>query len=256
LKANRFQDKVVLVTGGNSGIGRAAALAFAREGAKVVIAARREDQGNSVVQEIKDTKGQAEFIRTDVTKPQDIENLFKMIADRYGRLDCAFNNAGVSSATMRRTVNMTMEDWDAMMNTNLKGVWLCMKQEIPLMLKQGGGAIVNNSSIAGISTEIGLSVYAASKHGVLGLTKAAALDYAHRKVRINAVCPGFIHTPMLEEPWQLNPQIKDLTLALIPMKRFGKPEEIAGAVLWMCSDEASFMTGKEMVIGGGQVIRA
>ena len=256
MKTNRFQDKVVLVTGGNSGIGRAAALAFAREGAKVVIAARREDRGNSVVQEIKDKQGQAEFIRTDVTKGKDIENLFKIIADQYGRLDCAFNNAGVSSATMRRTVNMTMEDWDGMMDTNLKGVWLCMKQEIPLMLKQGGGAIVNNSSIAGISTEIGLSVYAASKHGVLGLTKAAALDYAHRKVRINAVCPGFIHTPMLEEPWKLNPQIKDLTLALIPMKRFGKPDEIAGAVLWMCSDEASFMTGREMVVGGGQTIHS
>jgi len=256
LKANRFQDKVVLVTGGNSGIGRATALAFAREGAKVIIAARREDQGNAVVQEIKNNKGQAEFVRTDVTKPQDIENLFKIIVDQYGRLDCAFNNAGVSSAALKRTVNTTMEEWDWMMNTNLKGVWLCMKQEIPLMLKQGGGAIVNNSSVAGICTEIGMSIYAASKHGVLGLTRSAALDYAHRKVRVNAVCPGFIHTPMLEEPWKQNPQIRELTMALVPMKRFGKPEEIAGAVLWMCSDEASFMTGKEMVIGGGQAIHS
>ena len=256
MKANRFQDKVVLVTGGNSGIGRAAALMFAREGAEVVIAARREDRGNAVVQEIKNVKGKARFVRTDVTKIEDIENLFKIIGDEYGRLDCAFNNAGVSSPTMRRIINTTMEDWDWMMNTNLKGVWRCMKHEIPLMLKQGGGAIVNNSSIAGICTEVGLSVYAASKHAVLGLTRAAALDYAHRKVRINAVCPGFIHTPMLEEPWQLNPQIKDLTMALVPMKRFGKPEEIASAVLWMCSEEASFMTGKEMVIGGGQAIHA
>ncbi len=256
MKANRFKDKVVLVTGGNSGIGRAASHLFAREGAEVIIAARREDQGNTVVQEIKNEKGKARFIRTDVTKNEDIENLFKVIGDEYGRLDCAFNNAGVSSPMMRRIVNTTMEEWDWMMNTNLKGVWRCMKHEIPLMLKQGGGAIVNNSSIAGICTEVGLSVYAASKHGVLGLTRAAALDYAHRKVRINAVCPGFIHTPMLEEPWQLNPQIKDLTMAMVPMKRFGKPEEIAGAVLWMCSEEASFMTGKEMVIGGGQAIHA
>ena len=157
---------------------------------------------------------------------------------------------------MRRIVNTTMDEWDWMMNTNLQGVWRCMKYEIPLMLKQGGGAIVNNSSIAGIHTEVGLSVYAASKHGVLGLTRAAALDYAHRKIRINAVCPGFIHTPMLEEPWQQNPQVKDITMALVPMKRFGKPEEIAGAVVWMCSEEASFMTGKEMVIGGGQAIHS
>jgi len=256
LKANRFQDKIVLVTGGNSGIGRAAALLFAREGAQVVIAARREAEGNAVLAEIKKAQGQARFIRTDVTKITDIENLFKIIKDDYGKLDCAFNNAGVSSPTMRRTVNMTMDEWNWMMNTNLKGVWLCMKHEIPLMLAQGGGAIVNNSSIAGICTEIGLSVYAASKHAVLGLTRAAALDYAHRKIRINAVCPGFIHTPMLEEPWQQNPQIKELTLGLIPMKRFGKPEEIASAVLWMCSEGASFMTGKEMVIGGGQTLRA
>lgn len=256
MKTNRFQDKVVLVTGGNSGIGRATALAFAREGACVVIAARREDKGDAVVSEIKNTQGKARFVPTDVTKREDIEALFKVIADEYGRLDCAFNNAGVSSPTMRRIVNTTMEEWDWMMNTNVKGVWRCMKQEISLMLKQGGGAIVNNSSIAGICTEVGLSVYAASKHAVLGLTRAAALDYAHRKVRINAVCPGFIHTPMLEEPWQQNPQIKDLTMAMVPMRRFGRPEEIGSAVLWMCSEEASFMTGKEMVIGGGQAIHA
>jgi len=256
LNINRFQDKVALVTGGNSGIGRAAAVKFADEGAKVVIAARREDLGHAVVKHIREKGGEAVFIRTDVTKREDVEGLFEKIVSQYGRLDCAFNNAGVSSSAMRRTVNTTMEDWDWMINTNLKGVWLCMKQEIPLMLKQGGGAIVNNSSIAGICTEAGLSIYAASKHAVLGLTKAAALDYAHRKVRVNAVCPGFIHTPMLEEPWSLHPQVKDLTLELVPMKRFGKPDEIAGAVLWMCSEEASFMTGREMVIGGGQAIHS
>lgn len=256
MKANRFQDKVALVTGGNSGIGRAAAMMFAAEGAKVVIAARREDLGDSVVQDIKNQGGEAAFIRTDVTRREEIERLFEAITTQYGRLDCAFNNAGVSSSAMRRTVNTTMEDWDWTMNTNLKGVWLCMKHEIPLMLKQGGGAIVNNSSIAGLRSEAGISIYAASKHAVLGLTRAAALDYAHRKVRINAVCPGFIHTPMLEEPWQLNPKIQDLTREMVPMKRFGKPEEIAGAVLWMCSGEASFMTGREMVIGGGQAIHS
>jgi len=255
LKTNRFQDKVVLVTGGNSGIGRATAKAFAREGAMVVIAARREDAGRAVVEEIQADKGRARFIPTDVTRRPEIENLFKIIGDEYGRLDCAFNNAGVSSSSMRRFVNTTMDEWNWMMNTNVKGVWLCMKHEIPLMPKSGG-AIVNNSSIAGICTEVGLSIYAASKHAVLGLTRAAALDYAHKKVRINAVCPGFIHTPMLEEPWKDNPRVKDLTLAMVPMKRFGKPEEIAGAVLWMCSEEASFMTGREMVIGGGQAIHS
>ena len=255
MKKNRFQDKVVLVTGGNSGIGRAAAIQFADEGAKVVIAARREEPGNDVVRNIKSRGGEAVFIRTDVTRREEIEHLFQTITKEYGRLDCAFNNAGVNTLTMRRIVNTTMEDWDRLMNTNLKGVWFCMKHEIPLMLKQGGGAIVNNSSMAGIGTDMTFSLYAASKHGVMGLTKGAALDYAHRKVRINAVCPGFIHTPMLEEPWPLNPQIKELTMEQIPMKRFGKPEEIAGAVLWMCSDEASFMTGREMVIAGGQTIR-
>ena len=255
MRSNRFQDKVVLVTGGNSGIGRATAKAFGREGAVVVIAARREDAGRAVVEEIHNEKGRARFIRTDVRQKQDIENLFRIIRDEHGRLDCAFNNAGVSSSSMRRFVNTTMEEWNQMMSTNVKGVWFCMKHEIPLMVKEGG-AIVNNSSIAGICTEVGLSIYAASKHAVLGLTRAAALDYAHKNVRINAVCPGFIHTPMLEEPWKDNPRIKDLTLAMIPMKRFGKPEEIAGAVLWMCSEEASFMTGREMVIGGGQAIHS
>lgn len=255
MKTTRFQDKIILVTGGNSGIGRATAKAFAREGATVIIAARRADAGLAVLEEIQNEKGLARFIQTDVTKRLEIDNLFTIIKEEYGRLDCAFNNAGVSSSSMRRFVNTTMDEWNSMMNTNLKGVWLCMKHEIPLMLKQGG-AIVNNSSIAGICTEVGLSIYAASKHAVLGLTRAAALDYAHKNVRINAVCPGFIHTPMLEEPWKDNPHIKDLTLAMIPMKRFGRPEEIAGAVLWMCSEEASFMTGKEMVVGGGQTISA
>lgn len=255
MKRNRFQDKVVLVTGGNSGIGRAAAMQFADEGAKVVITARREEAGNGVVQDIKTRGGEAVFIRTDVARREEIERLFETITNEYGRLDCAFNNAGVNTLAVRRIVNSTMEDWDRLMNTNLKGVWLCMKHEITLMLKHGGGAIVNNSSMAGIGTDQTFAIYAASKHGVLGLTKGAALDYVHRKIRINAVCPGYIHTPMLEEPWSVNPEVKDMTVAQIPMKRFGKPEEIAGAVLWMCSDEASFMTGREMVIAGGQTIR-
>jgi NAD(P)-dependent dehydrogenase (short-subunit alcohol dehydrogenase family) len=256
VSSNRFQDKVALVTGGNSGIGRAASIQFGKEGAKVVIAARRENLGQDVADAIKKAGGEAVFVKTDVTKPEEIEALFKAVLDKYGRLDCAVNNAGVSSASMRRIINTTMEEWDWTMNTNLRGVWLCMKHEIKQMLTQGGGAIVNTASIAGLATEVGMSLYCTSKHGVMGLTKSAALEYAHKNIRVNAVCPGFIHTPMLEEPWQTNPQIKDFTLSQVPMQRFGQPEEIAGAILWLCSDEAAYMTGREMVIGGGQTLKA
>jgi NAD(P)-dependent dehydrogenase (short-subunit alcohol dehydrogenase family) len=255
LNTKRFQDKVVLVTGGNSGIGRATATAFAAEGAQVVIAARRENLGAEVVKEIKDKGGEAVFIKTDVTLPEDIENLFKAITAKYGRLDCAYNNAGMGIPA-RRLARTTMDDWDIVMNTNLRGVWLCMKYEIPIMAKQGGGTIVNCSSIAGIRSEDGMSLYAASKHAVLGLTRAAALETAQRNIRVNAVCPGFIETPMVEETCKQSPTMRDAILSMIPLGRFGKPEEIAGAVLWLCSSASSFMTGKEMVIGGGQAIRS
>ncbi len=249
----RFEDKVALVTGGNSGIGRATSLSFAREGARVVIAARREDLGQAVVREIKENSGDAVFIKTDVTHPADVENLFKEIIDRYGKLDYAFNNAGVGGP-MNRLVRQTMENWDLVINTNLRGVWLCLKQEIQLMLKQGGGAIVNTASTAGISGSPGAAIYSASKHGVLGLTKSAAADYATKNIRINAVCPGPIMTPMLEEGFTERPAMKEAYLATVPMGRFGVPQEIAGAVLWLCSAEASFMTGYSITIGGGQTI--
>lgn len=255
MNTKRFQDKVVLVTGGNSGIGRATALAFAREGATCIIAARREHLGSEVVAEIKAGGGNALFVKTDVMIAADIENLFKVIVEKFGRLDCAFNNAG-TDAPLKRMANTTMDEWNTVMNTNLKGVWLCMKYELPIMARQGGGAIVNCSSIAGIRGDEGISIYSASKHGVLGLTKAAALENAHRKIRVNTVCPGFIRTPMLEKMIGQSQQIEDSILAMTPLKRISKPEEIAAAVLWMCSDAASFMTGKEMVIGGGQAIHS
>jgi NAD(P)-dependent dehydrogenase (short-subunit alcohol dehydrogenase family) len=249
----RFEDKVALVTGGNSGIGRATSLAFARDGASVVIAARREDLGQAVVREIKKEGGDAFFIKTDVTNPTAVENLFKEIIDQYGKLDVAFNNAGVGGP-MNRLVRQTMENWDLVINTNLRGVWLCLKQEIQQMLKQGGGAIVNTASTAGISGSPGMAIYSASKHGVLGLTKSAASDYATKNIRINAVCPGPIMTPMLEEGFIERPAMKEAYLATVPMGRFGKPEEIASAVLWLCSDEASYMTGYSITVGGGQTI--
>lgn len=254
MNTRRFEDKVVLVTGGTSGIGRAAALAFGREGAKVVIAARREQLGAEVVDEIKSSGGEAAFIKTDVTIPEDIEALFARIVELYGGLNYAFNNAGTGVA-IKRTANTEMDEWNLVMNTNTRGVWLCMKHEIPLLIKQGGGAIVNTSSILGIRTNDGMSLYSASKHAILGLTKAAALEVAHRKIRVNAVCPGFVETAMIENIWEHNPAAKDALIAEVPVGRLGQPEEIAGAVLWLCSDVATFMTGKEMVIGGGQGIK-
>jgi NAD(P)-dependent dehydrogenase (short-subunit alcohol dehydrogenase family) len=254
VNTRRFEDKVVLVTGGTSGIGRAAALAFGREGAKVVIAARREHLGEEVMNEIKNSGGEAVFIRTDVTIPEDIETLFARIVDRFGGLHYAFNNAG-TGIDIKRTANTEMDEWNLIMNTNTRGIWLCMKYEIPLLIKQGGGAIVNMSSILGVRSNDGMSLYSASKHAVLGLTKAAALEVAHRKVRVNAVCPGFVDTAMTEKIWEHNPPGKDALVAAVPLRRLAQPEEITGAVLWLCSDAATFMTGKEMVVGGGLGIR-
>ncbi len=254
MKERRFEDKIVLVTGGNSGIGKATALAFAAEGATVVIAARRENLGNEVVETIKQKGGDAEFIRTDVTEPEQVEALFAAIGERHGRLNHAFNNAG-TSVMIRRTANATLEEWDTIMKTNLRGIWLCMKYEIPMIRKEGGGCIVNNSSILGVRCNDGLSIYSAGKHAILGLTKAAALEVAHRKVRVNAVCPGFIETAMSQKIFDHNPAAKDALIFTIPIGRLGKPEEIAGAVLTLCSDDAAFITGKEVVIAGGHGIR-
>lgn len=254
MKIQRFKDMVVLVTGGNSGIGKATALAFADEGATVIIAARRENLGREVVEAITAKGGKAEFIKTDVTVPEQVEVLFAAIVERHGRLNHAFNNAGTGVA-MRRTANATLEEWDVIMNTNLRGVWLCMKYEIPLIRKQGGGSIVNNSSILGVRNNDGLSVYSASKHAILGLTKAAALEVAHRNVRINAICPGFIETDMTKRIEDHNPAAMEALIATVPLGRLGKPEEISGAVLMLCSDAASFMTGKELVVAGGHGIR-
>lgn len=253
MATNRFIDKIVVITGGNSGIGRAAALAFAREGAKVVLSARRDVQGNEVVREIKSTGGEALFIKTDVTNPHEVESFINTTIEKYGRIDCAFNNAGVEG-TIARLANTTIDQYNYVINANLKGVWLSMKYEILQMRKQECGVIVNNSSIAGLMGLLGASLYCASKHGVLGLTKSAALENTHFNIRINAVCPGFIHTPMVEGTWSQNPDTKNMMLETNAIKRLGKPEEIAAAVLWLCSDEASFMTGREMVLAGGQSI--
>lgn len=252
MEIKRYDNKVVLVTGGTSGIGRATALAFGAEGAAVIIAARRENRGHEVVAEIEAGGGKAVFIGTDIRVPAQIDRLFQEIQSRHGRLDCAFNNAGLSSLGMPPAAKITEEEWDDILNTNLRGTWLCMKHEISRMLKQGGGVIVNTASVLGLTGEYGLASYCASKHGIIGLTKTAALEYALKNIRINAVCPGPIRTEMMEAPLARFPKMKDMLIAKTPMRRMAEPEEIAGAVLWLCSDASSFMTGKELVVAGGQ----
>jgi len=252
--AGRVDGKVALVTGGGSGIGRATALVFAREGAKVVVADIVVAGGEETVRLIKAAGGEAVFIKADVSKAAEVEALVKKTVETHGRLDCAFNNAGIEGE-VAQTPNCTEENWDRTIAINLKGVWLCLKYEIPQMLKQGGGAIVNTASVAGLVGFQGTPAYVASKHGVAGLTKTAALEYAKAGIRVNAVCPGVIHTPMVERAFSASPQMAEAAIAMEPVGRLGKPEEIAEAVVWLCSDAASFVTGLPMVVDGGLVAR-
>lgn len=254
MNTKRYQDKVVLVTGGNSGIGRATALAFAREGAKVVIAARRDKEGAEVVRNIKSEGGDALFVKTDLKNSAEIDKLFATIKEKYGTLHCAFNNAGVWPA-MKHAAHYTLEEFDDIMNINVKAVWRCMKHEI-VMMSDGGGAIVNTSSVAGWGGQEGTSLYTASKHALIGLTRAAAVEFGRKKIRINAICPGIIETPMLERQLAEGGEtLRKTMLGITPLGRFGKPEEIAGAVLFLCSEAASYITAKSIVVGGGQGIR-
>lgn len=248
----RVNGKVALVTGGASGIGRATALAFAREGAKVVVADVVVTGGEETVTLIKAAGGEAQFVKADVAKPAEVEALIAQVVAAYGRLDCAFNNAGIEGA-LTSTLECSEENFDRTIAVNLKGVWLCMKAEIAQMLKQGGGAIVNAASVAGLIGFVGLPAYVASKHGVVGLTKTAALEYAKSGIRINAVCPGVIQTPMLERLFQSGPQAGEAITAMEPVGRLGKPEEIAEAAVWLCSDAASFVTGLPMAVDGGLI---
>jgi NAD(P)-dependent dehydrogenase (short-subunit alcohol dehydrogenase family) len=248
--AGRVDGKVAVVTGGSSGIGRAAALAFAREGAKVVVSDVVVKGGEETVQMIKAAGGQAIFVKTDVSKADEVETLINQTVATYGRLDCAFNNAGIGGK-FTPTAKVTEEDWDRMIAINLKGVWLCMKAEITHMLKQGSGAIVNTASTMGVIANPGVSAYVAAKHGVNGLTKTAALEYAKHGIRVNSVCPGVVRTPMVEQAIASNPQMAETMVAVEPVGRLGKPEEIAEAVVWLCSDAASFVTGLPMVVDGG-----
>jgi NAD(P)-dependent dehydrogenase (short-subunit alcohol dehydrogenase family) len=252
----RVEGKVALVTGGASGIGRATALTFAREGAKLIIADMHEDGGRQTVHMITEQGGEAIFVQTDVTQATAVEALISKAVETYGRLDCAHNNAGISGAGIGGdlrvlTAECSEERWHQVLAINLTGVWLCMKYEIPQMLTQGGGAIVNTASVAGLVGSGGLSAYVASKHGVVGLTKTAALEYAQQGMRVNCVCPGVIATPMTERA--LRDPAWQAQIAARPMGRVGTPEEVAEAVVWLCSDAASFVTGHTMTVDGGFV---
>lgn len=245
----RLQGKVALVTGAASGIGRATALAFAREGAKVVVADVLVDDGEQTVRLIKEAGGEAIFVKCDVSKQAEVEALIKKAVETYGALHCAFNNAGIEGR-MAPSPDFSEEEWDRIIDVNLKGVWLCLKYELPQMTKQGGGVIVNTASVGGLVGLQGLSPYCASKGGVVQLTRTAALECAQSNIRVNAVCPGGINTAMSE---RLSKQQQIGPARPTPMRRWGKPEEIAEAVVWLCSDASSFVTGHLMTIDGGFV---
>lgn len=241
-----FDDKVALVTGSAMGIGKAAALAFAREGAKVVVADLAEAEGQSVVNTIKENGSDAIFINCDVSKAEDAKRIVTSAVDTYGHLDLCFNNAGISVFGL--TADLKEEEWDRAISVDLKGVWLCMKYEIIQMVKQGRGAIVNCASVAAFKGTPTLCAYTAAKHGVIGLTKTAALEYVKAGVRINAVCPGVTLTTLTEKT---PPELLQAMIDQHPMGRLGKADEIADAVLWLCSDMASFSTGVAMPVDGG-----
>jgi len=245
-----MSGKVALVTGGASGIGRATAIAFAREGAKVTVVDYAVEGGEHTVKAIKETGGQAVFVKADVSRSKEVEAMVKKTVEAYGRLDCAFNNAGVEGR-IAPTAECQEEDWERTIAINLTGVWLCMKYEIAEMLKRGGGSIVNTASALGMVGIAGFAPYCASKGGVIQLTRTAALDYAKKGIRINAVCPGGVRTPMIERLIDGRPEYSEAVIAAEPVGRLGKPEEIAEAVLWLSSDAASFVTGLPMAVDGG-----
>lgn len=245
-----FQNKVAIVTGGSFGIGRAAAIAFAARGAKVVIADWVED--SETLNIIKSAGGDAIFIQCDVSDDASVKMMVNKTIEQYGRLDYAFNNAGVEGLSAP-THECTNENWEKTVGVNLKGVWYCMKYEIPHMLKQGKGAIVNNASIAGLVGFPNIPAYVASKHGVVGLTKNAALEYAKSGIRVNTVCPGVIKTPMIDRFTGKNKEVEKQFETMEPIGRMGQPEEVAQAVIWLCSDASSFVTGHSMAVDGGWV---
>lgn len=249
---NSITGKTALVTGAGSGIGRAAAIAFASAGANVVVADIDIAGGDETVALMRGLAGKGVFVAADISRGPEVDALIKTTVDTFGSLDCAFNNAGIQGE-LSLTADCTEENWDHIIGINLKGVWLCMKYEIQQMLKQGAGAIVNNSSNFGLVGSNGMPAYSAAKHGVVGLTKTAAIEYAKSGVRVNAVCPGPVQTPLVDKIVARQPEIVDAITAREPIGRMGQPHEIASAVVWLCSDEASFVVGSVLPVDGGYV---
>ncbi len=244
-----FQGKTVLITGGGGGIGRAAALAFAREGANVAVVDIDETSAHETVQAVKEQKREAHFIYANVSKGDDVETMVSETVKRFGSLDCAFNNAGIDGE-FGPLHEGTEENWDRVVAVNLKSVWLCMKYEIPVLQKTGG-AIVNTGSTVGLTGFRTLSVYSAAKHGVAGLTKAAALECSRQNIRVNAVCPGVTRTPMIAAYADAHPEADAALSEQAPIGRMAYPEEVAEAVLWLCSARASYITGHILSVDGG-----
>lgn len=251
----RFESKVILVTGGTSGLGRDAAVAFAREGARVVLTGRRVEAGEKVISSIRKEGGEAIFVRADIAQAPDVEASVQACVKTFGGLDCAFNNAGIDGTMMVPLADYEKEMWDQVITTNLTGTFLSMKYEIPEMLKRGGGSIVNMSAMAGLrSGRRTGAAYNASKHGIIGLTTTGAVDYAARGIRVNAVCPALIRTPMSEATFLKDEAMVQKALQMYPMGRIGQPEEVTPLVLWLCSNEAAFMTGTAIPIDGGALL--
>jgi len=245
-----FKDKVALVTGGSAGIGQATAEAFAAQGARVVVSDIDEKGGRAVVEGIKAAGGDAVFISCNVVVADEVKALMEAVISHYGRLDCAFNNAGIE-IEQDKLADGSEDVFDNIMNVNVKGVWQCMKYEIPLMLANGGGAIVNTASVAGLGAAPKMSIYSASKHAVLGLTRSAAVEYGKKGIRVNAVCPAVIDTEMFRRAAALDPRKAEFAAAMHPVGRIGKAEEIAAAVLYLCSEGAGFTTGIALPVDGG-----